>query len=457
MQKKIAIIGAGSFGTALAQELSRDSKNSVTLFLRDSNLKDKINKKHTNDRYFKDKFLNLSITAETNFKKLIDYKIIFIAVPSSVIYEHSSRFIQYVHPEALLINLAKGLLNGGKTVVDFFKSELKFKNIVSLKGPSFSAEVFNNESTILTLGFSNYQQLNIVKSILKNTNLYIDFTNDIKGVEFLSAIKNIYAIYIGNTDAQFNSQNTRFLVLTKCMREIRILMKYLNCKEETLLLSCGVGDVFLTALNDLSVNRTLGLLVGKGFYGKDIEFENKVSEALKTMRFLNDTLNEKLLKSLPVLQSLIRFFITKESETLSVDFKKLLKNKFKTVLTYGTFDLLHYGHLEILRRAKDFGDRLIVGLSTDEFNLQKGKKCEFSYEKRKEYLESLEYVDMVIPETRWEQKTDDVRKYNVNSFVMGDDWKGKFDFLEEYCEVIYLDRTKGISTTALKSIIKDQS
>jgi len=455
MQRQIAILGAGSFGTALAQGLSCDPNNNVTLFLRDSGLKKHINARHENMKYFPGKSINKSIKAETNLKKLQSFKIVFIALPSSVIFENSDKFVKYINSDALIINLAKGLLNGGKTIVDFLKKELKFKNIVSLKGPSFSAEVFNNESTIMTLGFSNYQQLHSIKSIFKNTNIYIDFTTDIRGVEFLSAIKNIYAIYIGNIDAQSNSKNTRFLVLTKCLKEIRILMKYLDCREETLLLSCGIGDVFLTSLNDLSINRTLGLLVGKGFYNRDIEYKNMVYEALKTMRFLSEILDEKLLKSLPVLHSLIRFFITKENESLNVDFKKLLKNKFKTVLTYGTFDLLHYGHLEILRRARDFGDRLIVGLSTDEFNLQKGKKCEFSYDKRKEYLESLEYVDLVIPETKWEQKKEDVKKYNVNHFVMGDDWKGKFDFLSEYCDVIYLNRTKGISTTALKTIIKE--
>ena len=127
----------------------------------------------------------------------------------------------------------------------------------------------------------------------------------------------------------------------------------------------------------------------------------------------------------------------------------------KVVLTYGTFDLLHYGHLEVLRRSKELGDKLIVGLSTDDFNLEKGKKCIISFEKRKELLESLEYVDLVIPENHWGQKINDIKDNNVDTFVMGDDWKGKFDNLKEHCEVIYLDRTKGISTTKLKKILNE--
>ena len=124
----------------------------------------------------------------------------------------------------------------------------------------------------------------------------------------------------------------------------------------------------------------------------------------------------------------------------------------KRVITYGTFDLLHYGHIILLRRARQLGDYLIVGLSTDEFNCnEKQKKCYFSYEKRKQLLEAIRYVDLVIPEENWEQKRSDVKEYHVDTFVMGDDWEGKFDFLkEEGCEVVYLPRTPEISSSQIK-------
>ena len=124
----------------------------------------------------------------------------------------------------------------------------------------------------------------------------------------------------------------------------------------------------------------------------------------------------------------------------------------KKVITYGTFDLLHYGHINLLRRAKELGDYLIVGLSTDEFNWdEKQKKCYFPYEKRKALLEAIRYVDLVIPEKNWNQKVSDVHEFKVDKFVMGDDWKGKFDYLsDEGVEVIYLPRTKEISTTQIK-------
>jgi glycerol-3-phosphate cytidylyltransferase len=124
----------------------------------------------------------------------------------------------------------------------------------------------------------------------------------------------------------------------------------------------------------------------------------------------------------------------------------------KKVITYGTFDLLHYGHIHLLRRARQFGDYLIVALSTDEFSWgEKHKKSYFSFEQRKLLLEAIRYVDLVIPETCWEQKRSDIKEFHVNTFVMGDDWAGKFDFLKDSCEVIYLARTPEISTTQIKT------
>ena len=124
----------------------------------------------------------------------------------------------------------------------------------------------------------------------------------------------------------------------------------------------------------------------------------------------------------------------------------------KRVITYGTYDLLHYGHINLLERAKALGDYLIVALSTDEFNWkEKQKKCYFTYEERKKMLEALRAVDLVIPEENWEQKKTDAELYHVDVFVMGDDWSGKFDFLKEQgVEVVYLPRTPEVSTTKIK-------
>ena len=130
----------------------------------------------------------------------------------------------------------------------------------------------------------------------------------------------------------------------------------------------------------------------------------------------------------------------------------------KRVLTYGTFDLLHYGHIRILKRAKELGDYLVVALSTDEFNATKGKKAYHSYETRKKMLEAIRYVDLVIPENNWEQKIQDIKDYKIDVVVMGDDWAGsdKFDYLRDYCEVVFLERTPGVSTTMIKQDLQLQ-
>lgn len=123
----------------------------------------------------------------------------------------------------------------------------------------------------------------------------------------------------------------------------------------------------------------------------------------------------------------------------------------RRVITYGTFDLLHYGHINLLRRAKAYGDYLIVVVSSDEFNLkEKNKKCYFNYEIRKQLVEAVRYVDLVIPEESWNQKISDIYEYHVDTLVMGDDWQGKFDYLKEHCEVVYLPRTPEVSTSQIK-------
>ncbi len=130
----------------------------------------------------------------------------------------------------------------------------------------------------------------------------------------------------------------------------------------------------------------------------------------------------------------------------------------KKVITYGTFDMLHYGHINLLRRARELGDHLTVALSTDEFNWNmKKKKCYFPYDIRRQMLSAIRYVDAVVPEENWEQKVKDIERYDIDIFVMGDDWEGKFDFLKDKCEIVYLPRTQGISSTQIKQDLREQN
>ena len=129
----------------------------------------------------------------------------------------------------------------------------------------------------------------------------------------------------------------------------------------------------------------------------------------------------------------------------------------RKVLTYGTYDLIHYGHINLLKRAKALGDQLYVGVSTDEFNLSKDKRSHFDFAHRKYLVESIRYVDFAFAETCWDQKIDDIKKYQIEVFTIGDDWAGKFDFLKDYCEVVYMPRSPGISSTEIREQLKTQN
>ena len=452
----ILVLGGGAFGTAIANELSVNTENNVVLFSRSQQKVNEINSFHTNKSCFPNKHLAKSLLATSDKNEIKKADVIFIALPSNVIIESFLVLQSYFNGEALFVNLSKGLFSEGVTVVERIKEKLGITNIVTLKGPSFAVEVMEHADTLLTLGYSTNQQYEVINKIIKNTSLHIDCTTDIRGVEVLSVLKNIYALVLGVVDAKYNSPNTRFMILTKAFSEARILLRLLGGSEETLFLSCGFGDLCLTSLNDLSRNRTLGLLIGKGFFNSDYKSNSVILEGFNAVNLVHSFPLEHIRENLPLLNTLHTFFASKEN-VLSIEFDKLVDRKFKTVLTYGTFDLLHYGHLEILRRASLLGDKLIVGISTDKFNELKGKTCILPYQKRMELLESLDYVDKVIPEDNWTQKETDIQENNIDIFVMGNDWEGKFDHLNEFCKVIYFPRTNGLSTTKLKAILKEDN
>jgi glycerol-3-phosphate dehydrogenase (NAD(P)+) len=450
---KIVILGGGSFGTALANQLSYNSENEIFILLRNNQSEQEINEKHTNSGYFPKRLLNKAIRATTDYEAVESADVLMMAVPTKSIYEVVRNLSGHIGQDTLVVNMAKGILSNGQTIAEYLKKELSHEQIITMKGGSFSVEMMNKAPTLFTIGFEKKEHLETLTKAASGTNIFLDYTNDIKGVELLSSIKNIYAIALGNIDAKFNSVNTRFLILTKAIEEIKIMLQALGGREQTLFLSCGIGDISLTGLNDLSRNRTLGLLMGKGFFNRSLSHHSVVLEGVNTVNIVYSMLSKNILKKLPLFLKVKSMLEEPATAALDFNFSELFSRKYTTVLTYGTFDLLHFGHLEILRRTRELGDRVIVGLSTDEFNQVKGKKCIMSFQKRKHLLEILSYVDLVIPENNWEQKTEDVKNYDVDIFVMGDDWMGKFDFLEEYCQVRYLPRTKGISTTKLKSII----
>ena len=250
----------------------------------------------------------------------------------------------------------------------------------------------------------------------------------------------------------------------------------MRCPIHTFYGLAGLGDLVVTCTSKHSRNNQCGTLIGQGYSVE--ESIRKVGMVVEGINALDaaDALRVKYHVELPIIRAV--YEIVKFSLVPGVEVLKLFNRQHKAeipfdvletmyeipgnkkeevrmrrVITYGTYDLLHYGHINLLRRAKALGDYLIVALSTDEFaTLMKHKHCYFSYQERKALLEAMRYVDLVIPEESWEQKIDDCRTYHIDTFVMGDDWKGKFDFLkDEGVNVVYLPRTPEISTTKIKS------
>ena len=312
----IIVLGAGTFGTAIANELSVNNSNNVILFSRDKNKVQEINQRHTNKACFPNKRLTERLKASSDKEHINKASVVFIALPSRVILETLNNINEYLNKDTLLVNLSKGMLRGGVVIVDALRDLLKSNNIVTLKGPSFAVEVMEHADTLLTLGYQDRIQYDIIKSIISNTSLHIDSTKDIRGVELLSILKNIYALVLGVVDAKYDSPNTRFMILTKVFSEIKVFLGILGGNENTLFLACGFGDLCLTSLNDLSRNRTLGLLIGKGFFNSDYKSNDMIIEGLNSIKMLRGLLNDSQMDSLPIFSKLFLYFTNPEDNNI---------------------------------------------------------------------------------------------------------------------------------------------
>ena len=320
----ILVLGAGTFGTAIANELAINKNNNVILFSRSQDKVREINQNNTNQNFFPNKKLTKELTATSDINDIKYIDIIFIALPSSKIINTLFSIKHNFKKDVLIINLSKGLYKDGITIVESIKKKIDIKNVITLKGPSFAVEIMEHAETLLTLGYSTSNQYRTVIKIIKNTSLNIDFTKDILGVEVLSVLKNIYALFIGVIDAKYDSPNTRFMFLTKAFSEIRIILKFLGGKEETLFLGCGFGDLCLTSLNDLSRNRTLGLLIGKDFFNFNESKNDTILEGVRAIKIVNNLLPKELKKELPIFNKLNDFFSNKKQK-FEIGFRELFK------------------------------------------------------------------------------------------------------------------------------------
>jgi len=296
--KNICVIGAGHFGTAFGNMLTNGGKYHVTLLSVEENVVKSINETHYNLSYFPHVELSKSLTATTDDNVLLDADIIFIAIPSYIVVEYINKVKHLIKENAVIVNLAKGFNKDSETTIIESLEEIVTNQVCSLKGPTFAREVINNVPTAMTLGARDEELFDYFKVIFGDTNLSLDYSSDILGVEVLSILKNIYAIVIGIVDAHFNSPNLRFFIFTKAFNEIRGILKEYGGNEETLFNYCGLGDFALTSLNDLSRNRTLGLFIGKGFLKKDISndivLEGKVAiDVFCQERYSIETIKDK--------------------------------------------------------------------------------------------------------------------------------------------------------------------
>lgn len=310
-------------GTALGNRLASGNGYHVKLVTIEPDVAESINQRHVNQKYFPNQKLSRDLRATTEHRSLRDADIIFLAIPSTVIVDFINKQKDNLPPGKMIINLAKGFGKEDRTITGCLE-EIIPNPVCSLKGPTFARELLNNAPTAFTFASGNKSLFPQMAELFNDKRIYLDFTTDVTGTEILSILKNIYAIVLGIVDAHFNSANLRFLVLTRAFAEMRHTLQLMGGKEKTLYRYCGYGDFGLTALNDLSRNRTLGLLIGKGFFIEDISDKVVLEGKIAVNRFIK--ILDKLGKSedeFPIIYELYHVFNSNYKVSNFVD--KLLR------------------------------------------------------------------------------------------------------------------------------------
>jgi len=293
---RICFIGSGAISTSMGNVISRKDEFEVTLLSVEPDVVKSINEEHINPKYFPNIQLHTSLKATLDRGVLRGSDIIFFGIPSNIVVSYARENQSIFNPEALIVNLAKGFGVDHKTIPQGLAKVLD-NPIHSMKGPSFAREIINNLPTGFTLVAKKDKYFKVFEEIFKETSIYLDYSTDVYGVELASILKNIYAIIIGIVDAHFDSPNLRSLVITKSINEIRFIMTKFGVKEETMFNYCGFGDFSLTALNDLSRNRTLGLLIGKGFFTSDISEKVVLEGRIAVNVFVEEIAKKRQIKT----------------------------------------------------------------------------------------------------------------------------------------------------------------
>ena len=306
----IVIAGAGTFGTAVAERLCWNNNNKVTLHTIEKDVEKEINEKHTNRKYFPTRQLSKHLSATSSFSVFHDADVVMLVIPSKAIVSFSEEIRKNTKGEPLIINLAKGMSDDGA----FITEKIPFSRTASMKGPSFAIETINGFPTSFTFGGRKEDYRYFRNEVLPDTQFSLDYSSDVRAVELMSILKNMYAIAIGIVSGKFNSPNVDFLVYTKAVNEMRALLRIFSCDEETIFRYCGIGDLGLTALNDLSRNRTLGMLIGKGFSYDPESKSSTVVEGLRTVKLIGGITREKdVADEFPLVQALYRLLYEDDS------------------------------------------------------------------------------------------------------------------------------------------------
>ena len=274
--RKIVFIGSGAIATAIGDVLATKNKDEIYLLSIENQVIEMVNKLHVNTTYFPKCKLSENLHATDDKNVLLEANVIFLAIPSTAVVGYLKENKDYINPTALLVNLAKGFGSGEEIIPDSIKSFI-FNPFMTLKGPSFAREIINRQDTGLTAATTDESLYKIITDVFDDTPIRTDFTNDVTGVEYASILKNIYAIVIGIVDANFDSANLRSIFITMALNEMRRLIITFGGENSTMYKYCGFGDFSLTSLNDMSRNRTLGLLIGKGFFNNSLS-DNVVLE-----------------------------------------------------------------------------------------------------------------------------------------------------------------------------------
>ncbi|MBE6778297.1 MAG: NAD(P)H-dependent glycerol-3-phosphate dehydrogenase [Ruminococcaceae bacterium] len=480
---RIGILGAGTFGVALARMLCRNGHD-VTLWSAVASEIEHLRRTHAHP-HLPEAVIPEAIRLTTDDATVCqEQDILLFAVSSPYVRSTAARMRPHIPDGQIIVDVAKGmeadtLLTMSQVISKEIRQDGRHPHLhlVALSGPTHAEEVARDLPTTIVSACDDLTVAQQVQEIFSNTCMRVYTNEDMHGVELCGAMKNIIALAAGISAGLGYGDNAKAALITRGMAEITRLGTAMGCAESTFRGLAGIGDLIVTATSVHSRNNRAGTLIGQGYtpaqatqeVGMVVEGIHALPAAIKLAQqygvdmplisAVDRVVNQGADPAATVHQLMSRQR-TSENEPAPAGLqyeRSLLDSKkghgMKRVITYGSFDLLHYGHIDLLRRAKAMGDYLVVALSTDAYHQQKeGRPSHIPYAQRKALLESIRYVDLVIPEQGEDQKPQDFREHRIHALVMGDDRTGQFDHLQQYgVEVVYLPPAPAIATTPVKN------